>query len=198
MGVWNNPNIERYDYSPDKAVAAIEALGWTKGSRGYFEQGGQELAFTISVRPSDQIRVDMANIFAQNLQDIGVNARVELSDRIDWAGQQAYVIGWGSPFDPDDHTYKVFGTDKGTNFNSYSNARVDDLLTQARGLSDTRERLALYEEFQAELAKDPAYTFIAYIDAIYIAGKGLSGITHDTVLGHHGVGIFRNVWEWSK
>ena len=30
----------------------------------------------------------------------------------DWGGQMACLSGWGSPFDADDHTYKVFGTDK--------------------------------------------------------------------------------------
>ena len=36
-----------------------------------------------------------------------------------------YLIGWGSPFDADDHTYKVFGTGKGANYSGYSNALVD-------------------------------------------------------------------------
>ena len=30
----------------------------------------------------------------------------------------------GSPFDADDHTYKVFGTDKGANYSSYSNFQL--------------------------------------------------------------------------
>lgn len=42
----------------------------------------------------------------------------------------AYLIGWGSPFDADDHTYKVFGTDKGANYSGYSNEKVDDYLLQ--------------------------------------------------------------------
>jgi peptide/nickel transport system substrate-binding protein len=196
--VYNNPDIEKYNYSPERAKNEIEALGWTLGSDGYYEKDGNQLAFSISAPATDQVRVDMANICAQNLQDIGVNATVELPTRTDWAGQFAYLIGWGSPFDPDDHTYKVFGTNKGANYSGYSNARVDQLLTKARSLSSATERLPLYKEFQAQLAKDPAYTFIAYIDAIYIARKGIEGITPDTVLGHHGVGIFWNVWEWTK
>ena len=40
----------------------------------------------------------------------------------------ACLIGWG-PFDADDHTYKVFGTDKGANYSSYSNEKVDEYLT---------------------------------------------------------------------
>lgn len=36
----------------------------------------------------------------------------------------------GKPFDADDHTYKVFGTDKGSNYSGYSNE-------SSRHLSDT-------------------------------------------------------------
>ena len=47
-----------------------------------------------------------------------------------------------------------------------------------------------------ELAADPAYTFIAYVDAIYARSDSIKGITKDTVLGHHGVGIFWNINKW--
>lgn len=40
------------------------------------------------------------------------------------------------------------------------------------------------------------YSFIAYIDADYAVKKNISGITGETMLGHHGVGIFRNVADW--
>ena len=52
----------------------------------------------------------------------------------------AYLIGWGSPFDADDHTYKVFGTDKGANYSSYSNALVDQYLIEARESADPAVR----------------------------------------------------------
>ncbi|MDR1135344.1 MAG: ABC transporter substrate-binding protein [Clostridiales Family XIII bacterium] len=194
---FNNPSVEKYEYSPESAKADIEALGWERGADGYYQKDGARLAFEISVRPSDQVRVDMANICAQNFRDIGVNCTVAINERTDWSGQDAFLIGWGSPFDPDDHTYKVFGTDKGANYNGYSNVKVDRLLTQARADLDAAARKPLYDEFQSELARDPAYTFIAYIDALYIAKKGLSGISEETSLGHHGVGIFWNVYEWS-
>jgi peptide/nickel transport system substrate-binding protein len=197
-GEYNNEDMEKYEYNKAKAKEEIEKLGWTLGADNFYQKDGKQLTFAISARPSDQVRVDMAKICVQNLQEIGVNATVETPAETDWAGQFAFLIGWGSPFDPDDHTYKVFGTDQGANYSAYSNAKVDDLLIQARSKFEKTDRLPLYKEFQVELAKDPAYTFIAYIDAIYIAKKGISGITKDTTLGHHGVGIFWNVWEWTK
>ena len=47
------------------------------------------------------------------------------------------------------------------------------------------------------MAAAPAYTYFAYIDAMFIADSGIKGIDASTVLGHHGVGIFWNVTEWT-
>ena len=115
---------------------------------------------------------------------------------MDWAGQDAYLIGWGSPFDPDDHTYKVFGTQKGANYSGYSNEQVDFLLLSARQTEDREQRKQLYAQLQQALSEDMPYTFLAYVDAIYVSTPRLKGIAEDTVLGHHGVGIFWNVAEW--
>ncbi len=195
-GPYNNPDIEKFEYNPEKAKELLEAAGWSMEADGYYYKDGEQLAFVINNGQGDQVRIDMSNICAQNLREIGVNATVKVNAETDWANQDAYLIGWGSPFDPDDHTYKVFGTDKGANYSSYSNARIDEILREAREKATFEERLPLYQEFQEEMTKDMPYTFIAYIDAIYAGKDNITGITEDTVLGHHGVGIFHNIYEW--
>lgn len=194
---YNNPEMERYEHSPEKSRSLLEAAGWESGADGIYEKNGTRLAFTIHCSEGDQVRVDMANICAQQLRAVGADVKVAVDAQIDWAGQESYLIGWGSPFDPDDHTYKVFGTDKGSNFSAYSNAEVDELLQKARETDVFTERLEYYRQFQAALARDPAYSFIAYVDAVYAAKRTIGGITPDTVLGHHGVGIFWNVAQWT-
>ena len=47
------------------------------------------------------------------------------------------------------------------------------------------------------LAKDLAFAFICYIDANYVAKASIQGIAPDTIMGHHGVGIFWNVADWT-
>ena len=140
----------------------------------------------------------MAQIAAQQLREAGLDVKADVpAEGIDWGGQECCIIGWGSPFDADDHTYKVFGTDKGANYSGYSNKLVDEYLTKARETDDETLRAEYYDKFQEELAKTPAYTFFCYIDAMYVADNGIKGINKDTVLGHHGVGIFWNVCEWT-
>ncbi|MDD6190222.1 MAG: ABC transporter substrate-binding protein, partial [Firmicutes bacterium] len=195
-GDYCNENIEKYEYNPDKAVELIEAAGWKKNDEGIYEKNGKLLSFTINCTQGDQVRIDMAKICAQNFNDIGLKVSVDSPAETDWAGQEAFLIGWGSPFDPDDHTYKVFGTEKGANYSAYSNEEVDRILQEARETEDTEKRKELYGRFQEVLADDPAYTFIAYADAIYVGSDNITGITEDTVLGHHGVGIFHNIEKW--
>ena len=194
--IYNDESVEHYDYNPDKARAILESAGCTLGADGFYTRGGEQLAFTISVMSGEQDRIDIAQAAAQQIRAIGINCTVEIPAQMDWGGQMACLIGWGSPFDADDHTYKVFGTDKGANYSSYSNAAVDEALTKARQSDDPAVRKAYYADFQQALAADPAYAFICYIDANYVAKSNIKGIDTDTVLGHHGVGIFWNIQNW--
>lgn len=195
--IYNNENVEHYDYNPEKAGEILENAGCTMGAEGYYERDGKEIGFVISVMAGEQDRIDIAQAAAQQIREAGIRCTVDIPAQMDWGGQMACLIGWGSPFDADDHTYKVFGTDKGANYSGYSNEKVDEYLTLARQSEDPVERKEYYNKFQEELAKDPAYAFICYIDANYVAKASIQGIAADTVMGHHGVGIFWNVHEWT-
>ena len=142
------------------------------------------------------MRLEIAQIAAQQLSEIGIEVTVEIPAVVDWGSQMAYLIGWGSPFDADDHTYKVFGTDKGANYSGYSDALVDEYLIKGRESEEEDVRRQAYAGFQKALADDPAFAFICYLDANYVAKATIEGISENTVMGHHGVGIFWNIEEW--
>lgn len=195
--IYNNEEVEKYSYSPKKAKEILEEAGCLAGADGFYERKGEKVGFTLSVGAGDQVRLDMAQAAAQQLREVGIDCQVEIPMQVDWGGQMAYLIGWGSPFDADDHTYKVFGTGKGANYSGYSNELVDSSLTQARQTLDPAVRAKAYDKFQEELAKAPAFAFLCYVDANYVAKDGIKGISQDTVMGHHGVGIFWNITEWT-
>lgn len=194
--MYNNENVEHYDYDPAKAEAVLMEAGCVKEADGFYYRGGEKIGFILSVGAGDQDRLDIAQAAAQQLRAVGIDCTVEVPAVVDWGGQMAYLIGWGSPFDADDHTYKVFGTDKGANYSGYSNELVDQYLLEARQSDDQAVRAAAYDSFQEALANDPAYAFICYVDADYVAKDTLKGIDSGTVMGHHGVGIFWNVTQW--
>ena len=198
LNKYNYDGVEHYDYNPEKAAQVLESVGCEKDAEGYWCRNGERIRFTINATPGDQVRIDMAQIAAQQLQEIGLDVKANVpAEGIDWGGQECCIIGWGSPFDADDHTYKVFGTDKGANYSGYSNADVDKYLTLARQTDDEAERAEYYKQFQIAMAEAPAYTFFCYIDGMFVADSSIKGIATDTVLGHHAVGIFWNITEWT-
>ncbi len=194
---FNDDTIEKFDFNQDKAKEILAADGWTLGSDGIYEKDGEKLSFTVNCKEGDQVRVDLAQVASQQLKDVGIDMKVNVASSIDWENQEAFLIGWGSPFDADDHTYKVFGTDKGNNYSYYSNSEVDTALTLARWTDDSATRKQHYSEFLHSIVNDPPYTFFCYVDVDYISNVNITGITEDTILGHHGVGIFWNVYQWS-
>ncbi|MGO0807357.1 hypothetical protein ACTPEF_26280, partial [Clostridioides difficile] len=57
--------------------------------------------------------------------------------------------------DPDDHTYKVFGTDKGANYSAYSNPTIDKILQKARETEDKDEN-----KYKTKVFKNTAENWI--------------------------------------
>ena len=125
-----------------------------------------------------------------------VHVTAESRKELDWENQDACIIGWGSPFDADVHTRKVFGTDANDNYTGYSNSAVDAALKKAYSTSDSSLRKSYYKEFLQAMTTKMPYTFIAYVDVDYAVRRNISGISKDTLLGHHGVGIFWNIAKW--
>ena len=192
-------DFEKYGYDLKKSAALLDQAGWKMGKDGFRYKDGKKLAFTLTAPSTDEVRVNIANYLSDQFKKIGADVKVAA---LDWSvikinDCDAFVLGWGSPFDADDHTYKLFHSSqmKLNNFGSYSNPKVDALLEQARISTDTAERAKLYAEFQKELANDPPYCFLVYIDGIYGINKDISGMKERT-LGHHGAGFLWNVEDW--
>ncbi|KMY54479.1 peptide ABC transporter substrate-binding protein [Bacillus sp. FJAT-27231] len=199
----NSPQKEMYAYDPKKAKELLKEAGWKKGSDGILVKDGKRFEFELVSPITDPIRTALGNVVAEQLKPLGISVTPKPLDwnaiKIDQA--DAFVIGWGSEFDPDDHTYRVFHSsqigDGLYNMGAYRSDKVDQLLTEARIADNQEERKVLYGEFQKELAVDPPFNFLVYLDALYGVNKKVSGVS-DRTLGHHGFGILWNIEEWDK
>ena len=201
---FNNENVEKYEYNIEKAIELLDASGWKEQQDGFRYKNGEKLAFTITSPASDTVRVNMANYTAEGFKEIGADVSVSA---LDWSAitiedTDAFMVGWGSPYDADHHTHILFHTDQssltstGYNYGSYSNKNVDELLEKGRLATDPDERKEIYMQFQEELLKDPAFAFIAYEDAVFGINKKVNGVS-ERILGHHGSGFLWNVEEWA-
>lgn len=143
----------------------------------------------------------MATYLASQYAEIGADV---ITEALDWSvinieETDAFILGWGSPFDADDHTFKLFHSNAiglGYNYGSYQNKQIDQLLTLARVTTNEDERKELYQQFQTKLAEDPPYVFISYLKAVYGVNKRVNGVVEKT-LGHHGSGFIWNLEDWT-
>lgn len=196
-------NKAGYTYNPEKAEQLLAEAGWLKDQDGVLTKDGQRFEFELVSPIQDTVRVSLANVVSEQLKPFGIIATPKPVDQnaVQYDGEEALIIGWGSEFDPDDHTYRLFHSseigDGQYNFGSYQNSKVDDLLLQARTATDLDERKALYHQFQEELTIDPPYNFLVYLQALYGVNDQVSGISTRT-LGHHGFGVLWNIEEWDK
>lgn len=198
---FNNEQVEKYSYNLAKAEQLLDESGWLKEKDGFRYKAGNKLQFTMTAPISDGVRVNIAQYLSSQFRKIGADVKV---DALDWSvikieECEAFILGWGSPFDADDHTYKLFHSSQmgeGYNFGVYSNPTVDRLLEAGRITTDVEKRKQIYAELQKELEKDPPFNYLVYLNATYGVNQKVAGIKEKT-LGHHGAGFLWNVEEWT-
>ncbi|SDE13953.1 ABC transporter substrate-binding protein [Sporomusa acidovorans] len=195
--IYNNPEIDTFNYNPETFKQQVEALGWKKGPDGIYEKNGQRLSFSVDVREFEKERIDIANIAAQQFKAVGVEMKVNIVQKLNWNTLESFLIGQAAPFDPDNGTYAFFATGASGNYTHYTNPVMDEYLIKARESLEQSARKAAYNKFQEEWAKDPAYIMLAYLDGNFVATPKLSGISTERILGHHAVGVMWNVQDWT-
>jgi len=73
---------------------------------------------------------------------------------------QAYMIGWSGRLDIDGNTYAFLHSKQGNNVSHYANPTVDQLLDEARGLTDIAKRNALYAQMWTQEQQDLPITYL--------------------------------------
>lgn len=199
---WASPkNYAKTQYNPKKAISILSNAGWQKNARGVLEKDGVELTFDAYAMSNDPLRVALVKLLASEFAKIGVELKpfAKVAGSFDYTKVDSFLVGWGSPYDPDFHTYRVFESsqDEAWNFGHYKNANVDSALKKARSTSDLKQRKAHYAEFIKALQDDTPFLFLVYLDFPLVAHKNIKGIKLP-ILGHHGVGFTANAWQWRK
>ncbi|TKX31912.1 ABC transporter substrate-binding protein [Campylobacter aviculae] len=204
---WANPKrFNSFNYDTKKAEKLLLEAGFHKNKEGFFEKNEKELKFQIYAMSNDPLRVSLAEILQSEFKKIGVLAQVvaKPAGSFDYSKVDSFIIGWGSPFDPDFHTFRVFESSQdsdlngqGWNFGHYHDKNVDLALQKARNTLDINERKKYYKEFIDALYENPPFIFITYLDFALVYNAEIEGVK-PRILGHHGVGFTSNIYEWVK
>jgi peptide/nickel transport system substrate-binding protein len=73
---------------------------------------------------------------------------------------QALLIGWSGRVDIDGNVYAFLHSKQANNVSAYANPTVDQLLDEARGMTDVAQRKALYARMMTQEEQDLPITFL--------------------------------------
>ncbi len=159
--------------APPRDVAKAKAL---------LQQAGVSLPVKVELLTPNQPDILQAAEVVQSMAaEAGFDVRIQAMEFASSLQAQqrgdyeAYMIGWSGRVDADGNTYQFLHTGQGNNFSRYSNATVDKLLDEARGVTDLAKRQALYRQIWPELRKDLPLAYLYNPRNIVAMSAKLSG-----------------------
>lgn len=168
---YNDELSNVYTYDVEKAKELMAEAGYEDG-----------FDITITVPSNYQKHVDTAQVIAQQLKEINVNATIEPVEWGQWLEQvytnaeyETTIVGLTGKLDPNDILGR-YVSDYGKNFMKYSNPDYDKLIEEAKTASD-EERVELFKECQKVLTEDAAAVWICDPNAIAVTRSDLKGYT---------------------
>jgi peptide/nickel transport system substrate-binding protein len=180
---------QTYPFDRAKARALLQQAGWTPGSDGVMQKGGQRLTLTwIAARGRYPKDAEITEAVQAMLKEVGIEAKVEFRE---WAAvftqlrgatlnQHLFTLGWVTTnADADYSLYALFHSKQvpptGWNTSRYANPRVDTLVEQARRSLNQSERERLYAEVQDILAKEMVWVPVYNTKEIIAARSHVKG-----------------------
>lgn len=160
---WFNPDLPRYEYSPEKAKELLAEAG--------YKPGDINIRLFTNENP-DRIRI--AEILQYEAQQVGINVEVFVEE---WGAYLAriqetddfdiFILGWSGQLDPDRAMIRQFHTNGSNNYGKYSNEHVDYLLDLGRTVpQESQESIDIYREAQYIVVSEVPYGFINYTEEV--------------------------------
>ncbi len=193
----HNDDISPYPYDPDQAEALLEEAGWTDSDGdGVRECNGCEtaeagalLTFELKTNAGNTSQEALGTILQDQWGEIGFDVAFQpidfnvLVEEFTNQTFDAVMIFWGFgfPVDPDgiSVTFAPENDQPGSGFNavSYNNARVTELLDEARALPgcDQEERKVLYGEIQQILHDESPWILVGISRNLLAAQPNVTG-----------------------
>ncbi len=152
-----NDAVKDYPYSPDRAKKLLADAGYPNGFKS-------ELWAMPVARPYMPDARKAAEALQADLRKIGVETEIVSYDwgvYLDRTKKGDYnglaLLGWtGDNGDPDNFIFTLLGGPSrgGNNIAQFQNAKIDELLLKAQGITDQKERAKLYEQAQVLLKEE--------------------------------------------
>ncbi|MBC8043660.1 MAG: ABC transporter substrate-binding protein [Rhizobacter sp.] len=193
-----NPNLNHYDYNPDKAKAMLKEEGWKIGSDGILEKSGRKFSFKLIINAGNARRNYAATIVQQNLKDIGIDCTVEpmesnvLMERNRKREVECFLFGWNiTP--PDVDPSETRGSDlQRTPFNlvAYQNKKADELIAEGKAKLNVLDGAEIWKEYATLINEDQPETILYWFTPL----DGINKRVKNAIISP--AGVFANFYDW--
>lgn len=170
-------SIKGTEYNPEKARELLKQAGIAEGTE-----------ITLWAMPVQRPYNPNAKLMAEMIQSdwgkVGIKARIvsyewgEYIKRGHAGEHDAMLIGWtGDNGDPDNWLNTLYGCDavEGNNWSKWCDAEYDQIVKQAKRITDQGERTELYQKAQAILQEQLPITPIAHSTVYQPMRKSVKG-----------------------
>ncbi len=111
--------------------------------------------------------------FDVKIQSTEFSTSLDLADK----GQyEAYVLAWSGRADPDGNLFSFHACKQPLNYAGYCKPEVDQLVTQSRVTLDAAQRLKIFEQIAANVARDRPIIYIYHRHWLWAYTGKLSGL----------------------
>lgn len=200
---WSSDDMQ-VDFDREQANRLLEEAGWLRGEDGVRSRDGVRAAFDIWYSSDDSVRQALANEFANQMGELGleVTPRGGSWDEI-YPRQFSQPILWGWGSNSPVEVYELHYSTGWGNYSCYENETVDAYLDQALAQTDVEAsyefwKKAMWDGTEGVAPKGAAtWAWIANVDHLYFKREGLD-VAHQKPHPHgHGWSLVNNVDTWS-
>jgi peptide/nickel transport system substrate-binding protein len=194
-----NPDIEQYDYNPEKARQILANEGWKDtNNNGVIDKNGNEFEFTLTFPGGNPLRDYAASIIKNNLKAVGIEIKLEtleigaFIDKLGAKSMDAWMAAWYIPIPLEIKAFWYSDLQNTPlNFVSYQNLDADKIMDELVDNLPLNKKRELYFKFQEIIHKDQPVTFMYWFSNLVGINKKIKNIIISPL------GAVTHCWEWS-
>lgn len=200
---WSSPDM-KVELDREKAARLLDEAGWKRGEDGVRSRDGVRAAFDIWYSSDDSVRQALANEFANQMAELGleVTPRGGSWDEI-YLHQFSQPVLWGWGSNSPVEVYELNYSTGWGNYSCYESEITDAYLDEALAQTDVEAsyeywRKAMWDGVEGVAPQGAAtWAWIANVDHLYFKCEGLD-VAHQKPHPHgHGWSLVNNVDAWS-
>lgn len=200
---WSSPDM-KVELDREKAARLLDEAGWKRGEDGVRSRDGVRAAFDIWYSSDDSVRQALANEFANQMAELGLEVTPHGGswDEI-YLHQFSQPVLWGWGSNSPVEVYELNYSTGWGNYSCYESEITDAYLDEALAQTDVEAsyeywRKAMWDGVEGVAPQGAAtWAWIANVDHLYFKREGLD-VAHQKPHPHgHGWSLVNNVDAWS-